>query len=105
MLVACQGPLLLGFTSGWLVAGEIQVMELAVHPDHQGRGVGRQLLSALLQKCRWVTSQHVSQQSGQGRPASTASQHGVGAQSAYRAFCQPMMLSPQLVHDGFMLLL
>jgi ribosomal protein S18 acetylase RimI-like enzyme len=54
LLVACQGgggePL--GFVCGWLVAGEIQVMELAVHPQHHGRGLGRRLMEALLQACR-----------------------------------------------------
>jgi ribosomal protein S18 acetylase RimI-like enzyme len=52
VLVACQGAELLGFVCGWLVAGEIQVMELAVHPQHHGRGLGRQLMAALLQACR-----------------------------------------------------
>ena len=40
-----------GHATGWLVAGELQVLEVAVHPGHQGRGVGAALLRALLAEC------------------------------------------------------
>ena len=41
-----------GFVVGWLVAGELQVMELAVHPGHRRQGVGAALLAHLLRQCR-----------------------------------------------------
>ena len=40
---------LLSLASGWLVAGELQVMLVAVQPELQGRGLGRQVLQALLE--------------------------------------------------------
>ena len=39
---------LLSLASGWLVAGELQVMLVAVQPEQQRRGLGRQVLQALL---------------------------------------------------------
>ena len=44
-LKQCQ---LLSLASGWLVAGELQVMLVAVQPNQQRRGLGRQVLEALL---------------------------------------------------------
>tara|TARA_A200000159_G_scaffold65656_1_gene60764 strand:- start:112 stop:633 length:522 start_codon:yes stop_codon:yes gene_type:complete len=44
-LKQCQ---LLSLASGWLVAGELQVMLVAVQPNQQRRGLGRQVLQALL---------------------------------------------------------
>ena len=40
-----------GFAVGWLVAGELQVLELAVHPAARRRGLGGALLRALLAEC------------------------------------------------------
>ncbi|GBF96158.1 hypothetical protein Rsub_08906 [Raphidocelis subcapitata] len=37
-----------GFIVGWLVAGELQLLELAVHPDCRRRGLGAALLRRLL---------------------------------------------------------
>ena len=40
---------LLSLASGWLVAGELQVMLVAVQPAQQRQGLGRQVLQALLE--------------------------------------------------------
>jgi ribosomal protein S18 acetylase RimI-like enzyme len=40
-----------GFVVGWLVAGELQVLELAVHPDHRRKGLGAALLARLMADC------------------------------------------------------
>ena len=36
---------------GWLVAGELQVLEMAVHPSARRRGLGAALLEGLLRDC------------------------------------------------------
>ena len=43
---------LLSLASGWLVAGELQVMLVAVQPAQQRQGLGRQVLQALLEQAR-----------------------------------------------------
>ena len=40
---------LLSLASGWLVAGELQVMLVAVQPAQQRQGLGRQVLQTLLE--------------------------------------------------------
>ena len=40
-----------GFIVGWLVAGELQVLEMAVHPSARRRGLGAALLEGLLRDC------------------------------------------------------
>ncbi|WIA33355.1 hypothetical protein OEZ86_006492 [Tetradesmus obliquus] len=42
----------LGYIVGWLIAGELQVLELAVDPAHQSKGIGSALLAGLMQQCR-----------------------------------------------------
>ena len=37
-----------GYVSAWLLADELQLLSLAVHPQHQRRGLGRRLLEELL---------------------------------------------------------
>ena len=51
-LVARAGERILGFGGMWMVEGEAHIVTLAVHPDYRRRGLGRQLLQALLQKAR-----------------------------------------------------
>ncbi|KAF6253897.1 acyl-CoA N-acyltransferase [Scenedesmus sp. NREL 46B-D3] len=41
----------LGYIAGWLVAGELQVLELAVGPAHQSKGIGSALLARLMRQC------------------------------------------------------
>ena len=43
---------LLSLASGWLVAGELQVMLVAVRPEQQRQGLGRQVLRALLRSAQ-----------------------------------------------------
>jgi len=41
-----------GFALGRVVVGEAELLTLAVHPDHQGQGIGRQWLSRYHQLAR-----------------------------------------------------
>ena len=41
---------ILGYICFWLVADEIQMLNLAVHPDYRQQGLGRQLMTLLFAK-------------------------------------------------------
>lgn len=41
-------PAVVGYLCLWLIADEVHITNLAVHPDHRHRGVGRYLLGTLL---------------------------------------------------------
>lgn len=47
-------PLVIGYSSSCLVADEAQLLNLAVHPRHQGMGLGRRLLEDVIadSRCR-----------------------------------------------------
>jgi len=45
------GPIL-GYLCLWLIADEVHVTNIAVHPEQRGRGVGRYLLGTLLEVYR-----------------------------------------------------
>lgn len=43
---------LLGYICFWVIADEVQMLNLAVHPDYRRQGVGRSLLMFLLNRSR-----------------------------------------------------
>jgi ribosomal-protein-alanine N-acetyltransferase len=45
------GPLR-GYLCFWSVAGELQLINIAVHPAHRGTGVGRRLMKFLIEEAR-----------------------------------------------------
>jgi ribosomal-protein-alanine N-acetyltransferase len=47
-----QGEGLVSLASGWLVAGELQLTLVAVDPSWRRRGLGRQVLTTLLQEAQ-----------------------------------------------------
>ncbi len=49
---AADGAAVVGYLCLWLVADEVHVTNLAVHPVHRHRGIGRYLLGTLLEHCR-----------------------------------------------------
>ncbi|WP_017581831.1 GNAT family N-acetyltransferase [Nocardiopsis valliformis] len=51
-LVAVYQGTLVGLVDAQLEEGTAMIDTIAVHPDHQGRGVGRRLLEALLDRLR-----------------------------------------------------
>jgi ribosomal-protein-alanine N-acetyltransferase len=57
---AAASPRVLGFACVWVIDEEMKINNIAVHPDHRGRGLGRRLLRFLLdfaraEACREVT--------------------------------------------------
>ncbi len=49
--VAEEDGYMVGFATGLSVAREFHLHNIAVHPDHQGKGVGRQLLEKIDEYC------------------------------------------------------
>ncbi len=49
-----------GYICFWTVAGELQLINIAVHPGHRGAGVGRRLMQFLLQEARLREAEKVS---------------------------------------------
>ncbi|MBE6054373.1 MAG: ribosomal-protein-alanine N-acetyltransferase [Clostridium sartagoforme] len=43
--------LVIGFVGIWIVVGEGDITNIAVHPDYRGTGVGNELLSSLINLC------------------------------------------------------
>jgi ribosomal-protein-alanine N-acetyltransferase len=50
---------ILGYLCRWLVAEEVQILNLAVHPDHRRRGIARQLMNHVLKEARDAAVEHV----------------------------------------------
>jgi ribosomal-protein-alanine N-acetyltransferase len=46
--VACAAGDVIGFHDWWLVAGEVHVLAIAIHPDHRRRGIAAELLAGAL---------------------------------------------------------
>ncbi len=51
---------LLALCSAWLVLDELQVTFIAVHPMHQRKGLGRFLLSDLIERSKSLQTNHIN---------------------------------------------
>ena len=57
-LTVARTPAVVGFCNYWIItddqglAGEVQIMTLATHPDHRRAGVGRALLADVIEQGR-----------------------------------------------------
>lgn len=43
-----NGPVIVGYAGYWLIAGEVHISTIAIHPEWRGRGLGERLLINLL---------------------------------------------------------
>ena len=50
---------LLGLCSAWLVIDELQITSIAVHPNHQRKGLGKLLLSDLVKRAKLLQSSQI----------------------------------------------
>jgi [ribosomal protein S18]-alanine N-acetyltransferase len=53
-----SGPIL-GYLCYWAAAEEIQLLTVAVHPDHRRRGLGRFMMESLLQEARLRAAENI----------------------------------------------
>lgn len=53
------GTAVIGYTCRWRVTDEVHLLNVAVHPDCRGQGLGRTLLEAVLEEGRAVGSRSV----------------------------------------------
>ena len=60
LLVADEQGQVIGYFCNWLVADEVHVLRVAVHPDHRQRGVGKLLLQATLAEARRCSAHSAS---------------------------------------------
>lgn len=60
VLVACDGPRVIGFAASVPVDEAVEVVALEVDPDHQRRGHGSRLLTACVDLAREDGAQHVA---------------------------------------------
>ncbi len=51
-MVAEEEGMIVGFLTGMIMTKELHLHNIAVHPDYQGRGIGRQLMEAVDDYCR-----------------------------------------------------
>ena len=47
-----SGPRIVGFLCAWIVAGELHINNVAVHPGYRRRGIASQLLEELLRRAK-----------------------------------------------------
>lgn len=47
-----SGPRIVGFLCAWIVAGELHINNIAVHPGYRRRGVASQLLEEMLRRAK-----------------------------------------------------
>ena len=52
LMVAERKSRVVGYFCRWLVADEVHILDIAVHPDHRCRGVGKVLLKEILDEAR-----------------------------------------------------
>lgn len=52
LMVAEHDGLVIGYLCAWLVADELQILNVATHPDHRRRGIARRLLVTTLAEAR-----------------------------------------------------
>ena len=75
--VATTGPAtVVGYVGGWVIAPELQVANIVIHPDFRCRGIGRRLLETLLTQ---------AQQEGCTQSTLEVRRSNTHAQALYRA--------------------
>tara|TARA_Y100001968_G_scaffold237692_1_gene221036 strand:+ start:820 stop:1275 length:456 start_codon:yes stop_codon:yes gene_type:complete len=50
---------LLGICTAWIVLDELQITSIAIHPTHQRKGLGKSLLSDLINRSNSLRTKHI----------------------------------------------
>ena len=58
-LLLFEDDVLIGYALGWMLAGEGELLRIAVHPNHRCRGIGRRVLSAFLDHPAAASSEQI----------------------------------------------
>jgi [ribosomal protein S18]-alanine N-acetyltransferase len=94
VFVACEAPGgdVLGYVCLWLVTGEAHILNLAVHPDRRGEGIGSLILSYAMDDCRRNGVQEITLE---------VRRSNYPAISLYRSFeFLPMGIRPRYYRDN-----
>jgi ribosomal-protein-alanine N-acetyltransferase len=76
--VACSGEQVIGAFVAWVVADEVHVLDVATHPDHRRRGVGRALVKEVLALAERERAVHVYLEVRRSNVAAIALYRGAG---------------------------
>ncbi|MBR6268723.1 MAG: ribosomal protein S18-alanine N-acetyltransferase [Selenomonadaceae bacterium] len=68
-LLALWDDKIVGYAGAWIVAGEAQITNVAVHPDYRKRGIATEMMSRMIQH---VKSIGVTAMTLEVRPSNTA---------------------------------
>ncbi|MBD2423723.1 ribosomal protein S18-alanine N-acetyltransferase [Cyanobium sp. FACHB-13342] len=77
-----QADNLVAMASGWLVLDELHITLVAVAPEQRRRGLGRQVLEALLAEARQQGARHATLEVGVTNAAAVALYRSLGFQDA-----------------------
>ncbi len=50
--VLCKGFQIIGYLCGWIVSDELQILNIAIRPDHRRQGFARKLISFVINEAR-----------------------------------------------------
>ena len=77
-----QADTLQAMASGWLVVDELHITLVAVAPEQRRRGLGRQVLKALLEDARQQGARHATLEVAATNAAAVVLYHSLGFQDA-----------------------
>ena len=77
-----QGTALVAMASGWLVVDELHITLVAVAPEQQRQGLGRQVLQGLLNHAQQQGAAHATLEVAPGNTAAVALYRGLGFRDA-----------------------
>lgn len=75
---------ILGYICFWLVADEIQMLNLAVHPEYRGQGLGRRLMTLLFAQAQQKSLSKVVLEVRPSNQIAIALYHSLGFRILYR---------------------
>jgi ribosomal-protein-alanine N-acetyltransferase len=78
ILIAELDGQIVGYLCRWFVVDEIQILNIAVHPDYRRRGIGRALLLAIIAEARNDAARSISLEVRRSNSPAIALYEGLG---------------------------